>query len=148
MPRSTVSLRVFGDDLDPAAVSRLLGCEPDQSYRKGDLVSPGRNTATRKCGMWSLKAQEIDPENYDAQVEAVLSKVTQDSETWRALGERYEIDLFCGFFMDTTNQGFSLSTRTIGALAARGIEPGFDIYASSPDEEAEYWARQGGPSGA
>ena len=146
MAKSTVSLRVFGDDLDPPTISRLLGCEPDQSYRKGDLVSPGRSTTTRKCGMWSLKAQETDPENYEAQLRDILSKVTQNGETWRALRERYEVDLFCGFPLDTTNHGFSLSTSTIEALAARGIEPGFDIYAPSPEEESEYWARQDSPN--
>lgn len=92
--------------------------------------------------MWSLKAQEAEPESFDSQVSSLLSRLTQDTAIWTNLGRDFQVDLFCGFFMDNRNQGFTLSIETLQALAARGIEPGFDIYAPSPEEEAEYWARQ------
>ncbi|HEB91198.1 MAG TPA: DUF4279 domain-containing protein, partial [Deltaproteobacteria bacterium] len=37
--RVRVSLRVFGDRLEPEEVSALLGCEATSSHRKGDKVS-------------------------------------------------------------------------------------------------------------
>jgi hypothetical protein len=142
MAESTVSLRIFGDDLEPEAVSRLLGCTPDSSYRNGDLISPGRSENKRKFGMWSIKATRAESEAYDSQIQQVLSRVSQDRTIWKLLRARFKIDLFCGFFMDTKNQGFCLSVASLEALARLGIEPGFDIYAPTPEEEADYYAKQ------
>jgi ribosomal protein L19 len=89
--------------------------------------------------MWSLNAQEAECESFDSQVSMLLSRLTQDTTIWTSLGREFQVDLFCGFFMDTRNQGFTLSIETLKTLAVRGIEPGFDIYAPSNEEEAEYW---------
>jgi Domain of unknown function (DUF4279) len=142
MSKSTVSLRVFGEDLEPDALSTLFGCFPDKSYRKGDTVSPRLPEHRRKCGMWSIKAVEAEPEAYDSQIQQVLSRVSQDESVWKSVRESYEVALFCGFFMDTTNQGFCLSVASLEALARRGIQPSFDIYAPTPEEEAEYYAKR------
>ena len=148
MAKSTASLRVFGDDLDPSEITRLLGSAPSDCYRKGDLVSPKRAT-TRQYGMWSLSASNAEPDDFRLQVGTLLSSVTQDLCVWHSLGQRFQVDLFCGFFMDTGNQGFTLSVETITALAARGIEPGFDIYSPSPEDEEKYLAsREEGATGA
>ena len=141
MAKSTASLRVFGDDLDPDAISRALGHEPTQSYRRGDLISPGRRPEERKCGMWLLAVPDAEPEAFEEQIEALLSKLTDDLKVWRNLTEHWQVDLYCGFFMDTSNQGFTLSTRTMSLVTARGIEIGFAAYSPSPEEEAEYWAK-------
>ena len=142
MAKSSVSLRVSGDDLDPDEITMLFGMVPSTSHRKGDLVSPGRGPTIRKHGMWSLKADDAEPEAYDAQIAGLISRLPQDLSVWRSIAEKYQVDLFCGFFMDTTNQGFTLSPKAMSSLAERGIEVGFDIYSPSPEEEAEYWAKQ------
>ncbi len=134
MPKSTVALRVFSDELEPRQVAALLGCEPSQSYRKGDLVSPGRSTATRKYGMWSLATAEAEPEGLDQQIQSLLARLTPDPQVWQSLAAKYRVDLICGYFMSGSNQGFTLSTATLGALAQRRIEIGFDIYAPEPEE--------------
>ncbi len=92
--------------------------------------------------MWILEVPDAEPESFDMQVDRLLSTLTQDFAVWRSLGQRYEVDLYCGFFMRTTNQGFAVAVETLGALVDRGIELGFDVYAPSPEEEAEYWAQQ------
>lgn len=135
MPKSTVALRVFGDELDPGEVTALLGCEPSLSYRKGELVSPGRSEVRRKYGMWNLKGADSEPEHFDQQIQSLLEKLTPDAQVWHDLGTRFQVDLFCGYFMTESNQGFSLSLATISALATRRIEPGFDLYAPDPEDE-------------
>ncbi len=147
MAKSAVSFRVCGDDLEPDEITSALGYAPSTSYRKGDLISPGRSDAIRKCGMWILKEPDSAPEEIDRQVEHLLSKLTNNLAIWDSLGQRYQVDLFCGFFMDTRNQGFTLSVETLRSLAERRIAPGFDIYAPTPEEEAEYWAREEGAPG-
>jgi hypothetical protein len=128
LSRSLVSLRVTGGDLDPDEVSSLLGAVPTMSYRKGEPLKAG-SLHFRRTGMWNLKAAKRAPEDMDGQVEEILRQLTSNLEVWRALGERFEIDLFCGWFMEETNEGLSISPKTMSALAARGIELGVDIYA-------------------
>ena len=147
MAKSAVSLRVCGDDLEPDEITNALCYAPSISYRKGDLISPGRSDAIRKYGMWILKEPDSDPDEIDKQVERLLSKLTKNLAIWDSLGQRYQVDLFCGFFMDTRNQGFTLAVATLRSLAERRIAPGFDIYAPTPEEEADYWARQEGAPG-
>jgi len=134
VPKSTVALRVFADELEPHEVTALLGCEPTRSYRKGDLVSPGRSAATRKYGMWSLVCADSEPEAFDQQIQSLLARLTPDLQVWQSLAAEYRVDLFCGYFMSDSNQGFTLSATTVSALAARQLEIGFDIYSTEPED--------------
>ena len=45
--QSVAFLRISGDDLDPAEITRALGCEPTESQRKGDVLV-GRNTGVER----------------------------------------------------------------------------------------------------
>ena len=131
--KSTVSIRFFGDDLDPAEMTLVLGCEPSTEYRKGDKRTSAGREYERKYGVWIVAAEDREPESIDEQLSTLFARMTQDLPTWLALAARYEAEVYCGLFMDQTNEGFSLSTATLQALACRGLEIGFDVY--SPTEE-------------
>lgn len=136
LARSVASLRIFGDDLHPEEISRLLGCAPTRAWPKGhvQVSKPGREYK-KKTGGWLLHASDTEPENLDAQVSELVAKLTSDLGTWAELAQRFQIDLFCGWFMEGTNEGVSVSTKTMRALAERGIELSLDIY--GPDEKNE-----------
>jgi len=102
----------MGDSLDPAEVTRVLGCEPSRA----------------RDGMWRLVAEDRAPEDVDAQIRELLSKLTHDLSIWQSLGSRYRVDLFCGIFLDASNEGLSISPDVARELGARGIEIGLDIY--------------------
>ena len=85
--------------------------------------------------MWSLSASDSEPENIDAQVSEILAKLTDDLVAWKKLSEKHDIDLFCGLFMEASNEGLSISPATLNSLGARGIELALDIY--GPDEAEE-----------
>ena len=131
--RSKVSIRLFGDDLDPAEITAILGRTPTKQYRKGPHRVSAERTYQRKYGAWIVAAEDCEPEAIDTQLSSLLFSMTQDLAVWRELGTRYDVDVFCGAFMDETNEGFSLMPATLQALADRGLEIGFDVYA--PTEE-------------
>jgi hypothetical protein len=79
--------------------------------------------------MWSLQVHDLKPENFTEQIQHLMSQATQDLSVWKKLGDLYQVDLFCGFFMSKTNQGFVLPKKVMAELSARGIDLGFDIYA-------------------
>lgn len=130
--RSIVTLRLFGDDLDPEAVSMLLGARPTQSCRKGDEVGRDRTNGTPRLactGSWRLSASDRAPEDIEAQVAEILLQLTDDLDVWASLA-RYEPDLFCGVFMGGSNDMLSLSAAVLRALGERGIALLLDIYDS------------------
>jgi hypothetical protein len=130
MHRSAATLRIQGDDLNPAEVSELLGCAPTTSQKKGDVII-GKRTGTERIartGMWSLHSVDQEPENLERQIEEILAKLSRDIDTWCALGRRYRIDLFCGLFMEGGNEGLTVSPDSLIALGQRGIELALDVY--------------------
>ncbi len=98
-------------------------------YRSKD----GRETIA-KIGSWVLSSEHRTPEDLDGQVAEILGKLTQDLDVWAQLARRFEIDVFCGLFMRESNEGMTLSAKTVLALGTRGIELGFDIYDPTPPE--------------
>jgi Domain of unknown function (DUF4279) len=130
MHKSAATLRIMGDDLIPEEVSSLLGCAPTMAQKKGEVLI-GKKTGIERIartGMWRLQSVDQEPENLDRQIEEILTKVTADVETWRALGRRYRVDLFCGLFMGGGNEGLAVSPSSLVALGERGIELALDVY--------------------
>ena len=131
--RSVASLRICGDKLNPDEISRLLGGVPTLSFRKGEVKKSKFKDIVRKSGAWMLDATDRKPENLDAQVDEILGQLTQDLTVWALLSNDYRIDLFCGFFMEKTDEGVEISVKTLKALGERRIKLGFCIYAPLKD---------------
>ena len=81
--------------------------------------------------MWFLIAAVREPEGLDAQVAEILGKLTDDLDVWAARARRFDLEVFCGWFMDETNEGVRISPKTLAALGARGIALEVDIYDGS-----------------
>ncbi len=129
------TLRITGDALDPDTVSQLLAGVPTRSFRKGDaLTGPATgNVRIAKTGVWQLRAMRREPENLNAQIMEILGQLTPELAVWSALRSRFKIDLFCGIFMASGNDGLPLSADVLLALGQRGIDLGLDIYDAAED---------------
>ena len=128
--RSVATLRLFGDDLDPEEITRILGKPPTRSERKGEVIRREGTgiERTARTGSWRLEVADRRPEDVDGQVAELLSALTTDVGVWQALASKYKVDLFVGLFMKDSNEGLSLSPTTLTKLGERGISIGFDIY--------------------
>jgi hypothetical protein len=130
LQRSAATLRISGDDLQPAEITRLLGCDPSAAQTKGEQVV-GRNTGSARIastGMWRLAASKREPGDLDGQIAELLSKLTDDLNVWGSIARTYKLDLFCGLFMGGGNEGLSISPESTAALGLRHVELGLDIY--------------------
>ena len=126
--KATVSLRVFGEDLDPVEVTGLLRCEPTRARRRGDVSSDNRNQRVAPTGSWLLHGQVSPKADLEQQVRMLLEAVSDDLKVWKDLTSRFKVDIFCGLFLEEFNHGFELSPEILTALSDRGISIGFDIY--------------------
>jgi hypothetical protein len=132
LSKTSASLRLFGDDLNPHEVTRLLGKEPSAAERRGD-VRPSGHIVRR--GRWSVKVARCVPGDLDGQIAGLLAGTTEDLAVWQRLTSAYDADIFCGLFLEEGNEGISLSPQTLRLLGERGIKLDFDIYA--PDAQAD-----------
>ena len=132
--KAVASLRVFGDDLDPNEISRLLGAQPSDARRKGqELPTRSGQTGYARTSIWRLDAPDTEPEDLNRQVATLLGALTSDLDTWRGIASRYTLRLFCGWFMRGGNEGVDVSPDTLLALGSRGIELSLDIYGPDAD---------------
>lgn len=109
--RSTLTLRIMCDATEVQTISQLLGCDSEAA----------------KHG-WRLSAQASEPADLNAQVQAILSRLTADLDVWRQVCSQYQVDLFCGLFLERPNRGINLTSETMSLVSARGIALGLDIY--------------------
>jgi hypothetical protein len=136
LSRAMASLRVMGEDLIPDEVSFLLGARPSVAYARGDDISSRRGLArVAKFGLWTYQAQETGPADVDAQVAELLGQLTPDVQVWRQLAGRFDMDLFCGWFMERANEGLDIAPDTLMSLAERRIALSLDIYGAENEEE-------------
>lgn len=132
--RARVSLRVFGDDLEPDEITKLLGCAPTSAGRKAEARQGGaERTYLWRTGSWLLSIDDCAPGDLDVQIKALLATVTDDLGVWRDILGRYRCDLFCGLFMSEGNEGAELEPETLEMLGARGLRLDLDIYGPTED---------------
>lgn len=133
---STVTLRIYGDDLIPQEITKLLGVSPTHAVTKGQEIVVRKTGRVRiaKSGMWSLCATDREPEDLDGQIREIFSLITADVAVWQSITKKYRVNLFCGLFMSEANDGLGIAPRSLAVLAERGIELWFDIYAPADDD--------------
>lgn len=133
---SVVSLRFFGDELDPDELTRLLGATPTVGVRKGGTWKTRTGTPKiARTGSWRLNTDDRSPGNLDAHIADLLAGLTSEIPVWRDLTARFRADVFCGLFMAEINEGVPLKPATLHAIGERGLILDLDIYAP-PERES------------
>lgn len=114
-----------------AEITRMLDVEPRLAERKGQQVQRGDRWVTRRSGIWSFALEGAAPD-LDEGIAALLERLPADLALWAELRRRFSIDLFCGLFMGSLNEGFELHPSTLRMMGERGLTLGLDIYAPFP----------------
>jgi hypothetical protein len=58
----------------------------------------------------------------DGQIKWLVAQMTDDLEVWKTLTSSHDIDMFCGAFMQSGNDGLLISAETMLALGSRGTK--------------------------
>jgi hypothetical protein len=131
----SVSLRFFGEDLDPDELTQRLGVQPSVAYRKGDIFRGKRYDRIYKTGSWRLQTEKSDI-CLEEQINLLFDKLPSDLEIWENLGSRFQADLFCGLWLKRWNRCLDFEVATLQRMAERRLSIGLDIYVSYDVEEA------------
>src|SRR5262245_54424567 len=126
--KTSVSLLLSGDALDPDEISKLLDCQPTKSYRKGDALPDRRNRRVAQTGVWRLGGKKTGKVSLEKHIFELFSRLTHDLEIWRKLTSQYHSELFCGLFMESWNREIDFSPELMAQISARGLTLSLDIY--------------------
>jgi hypothetical protein len=56
-----------------------------------------------------------------------MAGLTDNDLVWRALA-KYHPDLFCGLYLQESNEGIGINEENLSLLAQRGISLSLDVY--------------------
>jgi hypothetical protein len=132
MSEYTVEFRVYGENLEPPAVTNLLNLQPSIVRRRGDRRS---DTTDWKEGMWAFNGY---PEGHAGKIWTsleeglifVLGHLSPVKSEVESLKNDFQVVLWCGHFQTELNSSFTLSPRVLKMLGEFDVELLIDTYAS------------------
>lgn len=128
----SVSVCFYAAELDPAELSAALGIDPTRSFCSGHRAGPRSPPAAR--GLWMLEATTT--ESPTRCVEGLFQRLPSDPTLWRALGQRYEVQIRITIAFSGWNRGLALSSSAVQKMANTGAAVQVDLYADDRWEEA------------
>jgi hypothetical protein len=100
----------------------------------GEVSNTKRGTEKiARTGTWRLTTNKRQPGDLNAQVVELLAPLNDDLSIWMDLTARFQADVFCGMWMEESNEATIMSAETMRSLSSRNLAVWFDIYDSSPD---------------
>ena len=88
------------------------------------------------CLSWQRRdeAESSETGDFDGQISQLLSHTDVTLDMCASLAKKFEMDIFCGWFMHEGNEGIVISPQTLHMLGERHIGLSADIYAPLIDE--------------
>ena len=126
-----VSFSFKGDAVEPRLVTEKLGIEPERAYKKGEVrFSRGRPLSSRQpTGVWFVTSELPSNATLEQHLQALLTLLEPRASAIQEFKEKgYAIEFRCGLFLDWENEGTTLSSETLGRIAALGADLGLGIY--------------------
>lgn len=134
--RGRVTLRVIGSDLDPHAVTRLLGISPTESFRRGDPRGSfvrGEGVPVRQRGGWLLSKDVGELAGIDAALRSMPALIPIGFAQTPEMRDTI-IELFVGLFDLRDQDSLSIESVTAQCFAEREVRVVFDFYVAGQDE--------------
>ncbi|MBD2090253.1 DUF4279 domain-containing protein [Microcoleus sp. FACHB-1515] len=130
-----VTLRFFGDRLDPNSITEVLGVQPTKSCRKGDIFHGKVRDRIEKTGKWIYRSDEWKAIHLEDQINQLLDRLPENLDVWHELTANFQADLFCGWSVKRSNPGIFFLPETLKRIVDRGLGFGLDIYFSPEEDE-------------
>ncbi len=124
------SLRLFGDQLQPDEVSRLLNLKPTESAPKGlETVAPSGKSRISPTGRWILESQEhVHSTDSQDHIAWLLDQLDKSGAVPCKIPGVGRADICCFWLGATGNGGPEFSPEVLGRLAKYQLTLSLDIY--------------------
>lgn len=129
---TTLTFRIFSEELSPEEISHALGLEPTATRAKGELLSPTNPTSMRaKANLWRLDSGVAPTGTLTAHLSAMLDVVEAKGAALQELSRQCRFDFFAGFSSENQQAGDVVSHAVLARLAKWPIDLVLDLYPPS-----------------
>ena len=122
--RTRAALRIFDSNVDPEAITEVMGFSGDHQHRMGDLIGSSHEHRY-KNNMWLSDSKAPREATLDVHLNELLSRLESKKAYIRSLAEHATVDFYCTIFW---NIGFQLKAQTLTRIAALGADFGVAVY--------------------
>lgn len=133
--KTSVCLGIYGEELNPDNISKLLSCQPTKAHHCGIRQYSNSKYAPYKRGAWLLQLKGYAPITAEELIIDLLSRVPTNFLLWQELSAIYDIQVRIGIHMKGWNKGFNLQAQTVQRISELGASMVFDIYAYGDEED-------------
>ncbi len=134
---TSITLRFFGDELEPSEITEKLECQPTNAYKNGEIIPSKFKPRVARKGTWLLQHGRNSVLNLEHQISDLFEQLPKDLEVWQDLTKRFESDIYCGAWLKGWNRDVYFSPRLLKQLSDRGLHLGMAIYCDCDIEEEE-----------
>lgn len=120
------TLRIFGDIGDLEAIGRQLGLQPKRMYRKGERKSPRRADVWPRDG-WLYRPPVDESRPLEEHIMALWDVLRPHIAFLKALKQKHEVDIFCGYRSNSCTAGFDVSHECLGLFIELEIPFGVSV---------------------
>lgn len=124
---SSVLLRFFGAELEPNAITDLLGISPTLAVRRGEIRPDRPWSYPVQKGCWLLECQR-SPQTIDDHIKKLFADLPNDLTIWTKLSADYSAEIKCNLFLKRWCRATIIAADTIEAIAARRLGLHMDVY--------------------
>ncbi|MEM6789039.1 MAG: DUF4279 domain-containing protein [Myxococcota bacterium] len=122
-----ISIGIHGPDVEPSAVSKLLGVEPTSQHRAGE---PRKSGPPWREGARLFTVEGKAPSGPEEVAEDFLRALPPaDAAPWAELRAKYRLLVKVAVFFAGWNRGYEISDAVLRRLAGISGRIDFDIYA-------------------
>lgn len=125
--RQYAYFRAIGED-DPAEITSLLGFEPNESWRLGDVFERRGHSFRRRSSSWKLNSGLEDTEALDLHIDALLRKLSPHRDELLKVRVKFKTQIVC---VGHAYQSFSWELDFDAQRSATALGIGFWIDAYS-----------------
>lgn len=129
-----MTLRFFGDCLDPDFITKVLGVQPTSSCRKEDIFHSKVRDRIEKTGKWLYSLDRWNVTFLEDQINQLFDRLPENLDVWHELATKFQADLFCGLSFARSNRGLCLSPEILKRIGDRNLSIGLDIYLMSDED--------------
>ncbi len=122
----SVTLGIYGEDLEPQEIERILGVEPSDTVRRGDRIGPRGESS--KHGAFLLTREAESQEQVSRVLEDLFALLPDSEELWASLKSRFKLQVRFGAGIYRTYSGFGVSAAQIDRLARMRVDVEIDVY--------------------
>jgi len=128
----SVTLGIYGEDLEPQEIARILGVEPSDTVRRGEPIGPRGERSRHSAYLLTREAET--QEEVSLVLEELFTLLPDSEELWASLKSRFKLQIRFGAGIYRTYSGFGVSAAQIDRLARMKVDVEIDVHVMSEED--------------